>query len=217
MKKVLLIAPVLFSINSFSQNIWVNNLSNQSTPQMQVQNVQVFASNMTTNDNNTNKPLRANANPQVYVQRVSNASGNQRRQTRRVTNVSNTNISNPIQTNIINVAENNTDEIQQLVNYTVNDNNVGNSFGNENQIEQIASANIPAIQVGTGSLNLNLDINMPTIKLPSMKFSSRKLVSSSKHKTFHVRNKLAKINRNMTGKFSFGKKLKIKVDNCFKF
>lgn len=217
MKKVLFIAPVLFSINSFSQNIWVNNLGNQSPPQVQAQSVQVFASNMTVNDNNTNKPARAIANPQMYVQRASNANVTQRRQVRRtVRNVSNTNISNPAQTNVINIVENNTDEIQQLVNFNnVNDNNLGNSFGNENLIEQIASANIPAIQVGTGSLNL--DINMPKINLPSMKFASRKSVTSSKHKTFRVRNKLAKMNRNMTSKFAFGKKLKIKVDNCFKF
>ncbi len=84
-------------------------------------------------------------------------------------------------------------------------------------IEQIASANIPAIQVGTGSLNLDLDINMPKIKLPSMKLSSRKTVSSSKHKTFSVKNRLAKLNRKMTGKLSMGKKLKIRVDNCFKW
>lgn len=215
MKNVLFIAPVLISLNSFSQNILVNNPGNQYVAQMQ--SVQVFASNMMVNDNNTNKPTRANVNPQMYVQRASTANGNQRQQVRRrVTNVSNTNISNPIQTNIINVPDNNiNDDIQVQGNFS-ND-NVGNSFGNENLLEQIASANIPAIQIGSGSLNLNLDINMPKIKLPSMKLSSRRSVSGSKHKTFHVKNKLAKLNRNMTGKFSFGKKLKIKVDNCFKF
>ena len=44
MKKVLFIAPVLFSINSFSQNlIYLNNtgLGNQAVQQSQ--NVQVFA------------------------------------------------------------------------------------------------------------------------------------------------------------------------------
>jgi len=38
------------------------------------------------------------------------------------------------------------------------ENNLGNAFGNENMLEQIASANIPAIQLGTGALNLDLDI-----------------------------------------------------------
>jgi hypothetical protein len=213
-RKVLFIAPVLFSINSFSQNILVNNLSNQSAWQMQ--SVQVFASNTLVNDNNTNKPARTNANPQVYVQRVSNASGNQRRQVRR-TNVSNLNISNPIQTNIINVSDNNINEdIQIQGNFDKQQkDDLGNAFGNENRIEQLASVNIPAIQVGTGSLNLNLEL--PSIKLPSIKFASRKAVSGSKHKTFRLKNKLAKLNRRMTGKLSFGKKLKIKVDNCFRW
>lgn len=211
MKKVLFIVPLLLNLYSFSQNILMTNLGNQAMPQMQ--SVQVFASNMMVNNSSTNKPARVNANPQVQVQRVSNANANsnQRRQVRR-TNVSNTNISNPVQTNIIN--ENNTDEIQQILS-NVSDNNAGNAFDNESLIEQIASANIPAIQMGSGSLNLN--INMPEIKLPTIKFASRKSVSSSKHKTFWMKKKIAKLNRNMAGKFSFGKKLKIKVDNCFKF
>lgn len=215
MKKVLFIAPVLFSLSSFSQNILVNNLGNQYVPQVQSQ---IFASNMTVNDNNTNKPARTNANPQVYVQRASNASGNQRRQIRRTTNNVTNNISNVIQP-LVNVSDNTINEdIQVQGNFDKQENdNLGNAFGNENLIEQIASVNIPAIQIGTGSMNLNLDINMPKIKLPAMKFSSRKTVSSSKHKTFHVKNKLAKLNRKMTGKLSFGKKLKIKVDNCFKW
>jgi hypothetical protein len=220
MKKVLLITPVLFSINGFSQNtVFVSDLGNLGNQAVQLQNVQVFASNIFANDNNTNKSARANANPQAYVQRASSPSGNQRRQVRRrVTNVANTNISNPVQTNIINLSNNINDDIQLQGNFSqqVND-NLGNAFGNENMIEQIASANIPAIQIGTGALNLDLDINMPKIKLPSMKFSSRKTVSSSRHKTFHVRSKLAKLNRKMSGKLSFGKKLKIKVDNCFKW
>lgn len=213
MKKVLFIAPVLFSLSSFSQNILVNNLGNQYAPQMQ--SVQVFASNMMVN--NANKPARTNANPQVYVQRVSNASGNQRRQIRRTNNVAN-NISNVTQP-LVNVSGNNINEVVQVQeNFDKQENdNLGNAFGNENLIEQIASVNIPTIQVGTGSMNLNLDINMPKIKLPAMKFSSRKTVSSSKHKTFRTKKYLAKLNRKMTGKLTFGKKLKIKVDNCFKW
>lgn len=214
MKKLIFIAPVLFSLSSFSQNTLVNYLGNQS--QHQMQSVQVFASNMMLNNSSTNKPARANANPQVYVQRATNANSNQRRQVRR-TNVSNTNISNHVQTNINYVSDKNiNDDIQIQENFDKQKtDNLGNAFGNENLIEQIASVNIPAIPVGTGSLNLNLEL--PTIKLPSTKFGTRKLVASSKHKTFRVKNKLAKLNRKMTGKLSFGKKLKIKVDNCFKW
>lgn len=208
MKKVLFIAPVLLSLTGFSQNILMTNLGNQSMPQ--VQTVQVFASNMMLNANNTNKPARANANPQVQIQRAStsNANENARRQSRRISN-----IYNPVQTNSI-IQNNSTDEIQQVLS-NVSDNNVGNAFGNESLIEQIASANIPAIQMGTGSLNLNID--MPTIKLPSMKFASRKTSSSSsKHKAFSLRKKMAKLDRKMS-RFSLKKKMRIKVDNCFKF
>ncbi|MBP7808237.1 MAG: hypothetical protein KA163_02985 [Bacteroidia bacterium] len=214
MKTLFFIAPVLFALSAFGQNEIQTNISNINMQQRYIQVNQVFASNMMGNTNNTNKPVRANTNPQVQVQRATNASSNQRRQVRRVTNNVG-NVSNVTQP-LVNVSENNTDEIQQLGNFSQQaDNSLGNAFGNENLIEQIASVNIPAIQVGTGSLNLNLEL--PTIKMPSIKFTSRKSVASSKHKTFRVKNKLAKLNRKMTGKLSFGKKLKIKVDNCFKW
>lgn len=212
MKTSLLITPLLFAMSSFGQNQVQTNVSNNLQQQRFVQVNQVFASNMM---GNSNKPVRASANPQVQVQRASGASSNQRQQRRRVVNTANTNVSNVIQP-LVNFSENNiNDDIQVQGNFSQQDNNIGNAFGNENMIEQIASVNIPAIQVGTGSLNLNLDL--PTIKLPSIKFASRKSVSSSKHKTFRVKNRLAKLNRKMTGKLAFGKKLKIKVDNCFKW
>lgn len=211
MKKILLITPLLFAMNGFSQNILISNFGNQSAPQ--IQGVQVLASNIKVNDNNINKPVRVNANPQVYVQRATNTNSNQRRQVRRRV----TNVSNPVQTNVINVAENNINDDIQIQGNFVNqsDNNVGNASGNENLIEQIASVNIPAIQLGTGSLNLNIDL--PTLKMPTIKFASRKTVSSSKHKSHTLKKKLAKLNRNLGGKLSFKKKLKIKVDNCFKW
>ena len=213
MKTLIFITPVLFAFNAFGQNLIQTNVANTNIVQQRfVQVNQVLASNMM---GNANKPVRANANPQVSVQRATNATGNQRRQARRVTNNVVNTISNVNQP-LVNINENNTDEIQQLGNFSQQlDNNVGNAFGNESIIEQIASVNIPAIQLGRGSLNLNLEL--PTIKLPSIKFASRKSVSSSKHKTFRVKNKLAKLNRKMTGKLAFGKKLKIKVDNCFKW
>ena len=213
MKTSLLITPLLFAMSSFGQNQVQTNVSNNLQQQRFVQVNQVFASNMM---GNSNKPVRASANPQVQVQRASGASSNQRQQRRRVVNTANTNVSNVIQP-LVNFSENNiNDDIQVQGNFSQqSDNNAGNAFGNENLIEQIASVNIPAIQVGTGSLNLNLDL--PSIKMPSIKFASRKSVSSSKHKTHAIKNKLAKLNRNLSGKLSFKKKLKIKVDNCFKW
>jgi len=221
MKKILLITPLLLAMNGFSQNLLITNLGNQSLNQ--AQSVQVFASNIKVNDNNVNninKPARArvDANPQInFVQRASPANTTQRRR-RRTTPRPATNISNPVQTNIINIENNINDDIQIQGNFTnQSDNNVGNAFGNESMIEQIASVNIPAIQLGSGSMNLNLDLNLPTLKMPSIKFASRKTVSSSKHKNYSFKKKLAKLNRNLSGKLSFNKKLKIKVDNCFKW
>lgn len=219
MKKVLFITPVLFVLNGFSQNQIQQNFNNINLTNrhaVQMQSVQVFASNIKVNDNNTNKPVRANANPQVYVQRSTNANSIQRRQ-RRTAPQTNINISNVNQP-LINISENNiNDDIQIQGNFSQQlDNNVGNAFGNENIIEQLASVNIPAIQLGNG-LDLNLDINLPKINLPTIKFNNRKSVSSSKHKTFYFKKKLAKFNRKISGKLSFRKKLKIRVDNCFKW
>ena len=227
MKKILFITPVLFAMNCFSQNTLQQNFSNSNLTNrqaVQMQSQQVFASNMMVNDNNVNKvvstnankPVRANANPQInFVQRATTNVSTQRRR-RRVTPQVNT-VSNPI--NIINVPVNNINDDIQVQGNLINqmDNNLGNAFGNENMIEQLASANIPSIKLGNGSLNLNLDLNLPTLKLPSIKFRSHKSVSSSGHKSFHFKNKWIKFNRKMSGKLSFGKKLKIKVDNCFKW
>ncbi|HWY10694.1 MAG TPA: hypothetical protein VN026_05170 [Bacteroidia bacterium] len=218
MKKILFIISVLFAMNGFSQNILQQNFSNNNLTNrqaVQMQSPQVFASNKIVNDNN--KPVRASANPQInFVQRTTNNVSTQRRR-RGVTPQVN-NISNPSQVNVINVLLNNMNENVQVQGNIINqmDNNVGNAFGGS-MIEQLAGVNIPAIQLGSGSLNLNLDLNLPTIKLPSIKFSSHKSVSSSNHRSFHFKNKLAKLNRKMSGKLSFGKKLKIKVDNCFKW
>lgn len=202
-------------MSSFGQNQIQTNVSNNLPQQRFVQVNQVFASNMV---GNSNKPVRASANPQVQVQRASGASSNQRQQRRRVVNTANTNVSNVIQP-LVNFSENNiNDDIQVQGNFSQQDNNVGNapdSYRDGNMIEQIASVNIPAIQVGTGSLNLNLDL--PTIKLPAIKFASCKSVSSSTHKSHTIKMKLAKLNRNFGGKLSLKKKLKIKVDNCFKW
>jgi hypothetical protein len=220
MKKLILTAPFLIALNGFSQNLIQSNISNYNLNNLQAQSVQVFASNVSINDNNTNKPVRANSNPVVQtVQRASTAAGNQHRQRRRNPAP---NISNPVQTNIINVSDKNiNDDIQVQIKFVQQlDNNLGNAFGNEsNVIEQIASLDIPAIQLGSGNMDLNLDINLPKINLKPIKLSGKgSSVSSSKHhKSFHLKNKLAKFNRKTVSKLSFKKKLKIRVDNCFKW
>src|SRR5688572_20819582 len=109
MKKVLLITPVLFALNGFSQNQIQQNFSNVNLTNrqaVQMQSVQVFASNVLVNDNNTNKPANTNANPQVYVVQRASARNVTQNRRRRVAPQTNINISNPVQ-NIINVPDNN--------------------------------------------------------------------------------------------------------------
>ena len=131
MKKILFITLVLFAINGFSQNQIQQNFSNTNLTNrqaIQMQSAQIFASNMMVNDNNTNKSVRASANPQInYVQRVIPANTQRRRITPQVNN-----ISNPI--NIINVPASNINDDIQIQGNLINqmDNNLGNAFGNEN-------------------------------------------------------------------------------------
>jgi hypothetical protein len=207
MKKLLFLAPVLFILNGQSQNlIQSNSLLNISNIN-QVQTQQVFASNIMVNDNNTNKPIQAK--PVMQVQR---SSPEVNRQTRR--DPSNYSTNNAIQVK---------EEVQVLQNFPqVNDNNTGEALGNEfNPIEQIASLNIPAIQVGSGNmdLNLNLDLKMPKINLKTVKFKGKgsSASKSSHHKLLQLEKKWAKFNRKTSGKLSVKKKIKFKVDNCFKW
>jgi hypothetical protein len=112
------------------------------------------------------------------------------------------------------------DGIQVQGNIIALENNSGNALGNEmNPIEQIASFDIPAIQIGNGNMNLNLDINMPKINLRSVKLSGRGSSSSkgNQHKLYDLKKKWAKFNRKASGKLSLKKKMKIRVDNCFKW
>jgi hypothetical protein len=108
---------------------------------------------------------------QVFASNMMVNDNNSNQQVQRSNNLNN---SNSVQTNIANI----NDDVQLQRNFSepINDNS-GNAFGNENNmIKQIASASIPAIQLKTKSLNLNPE--MPAIKLPSIKFSSRKTLSS---------------------------------------
>ena len=104
------------------------------------------------------------------------------------------------------------DDVQQ-VQIQVMNNNVGNEL---NFIQQIASAEIPAIQVGNGNMELNPDIAILKVNLNLGKYvaKSRATSSSSKYKMFQLDRKLKKMNRKLSAKFSVNKKLKIKVDNC---
>lgn len=206
MKKLILLTPLLFNLNAKAQNLVQNNSLLNVSNISQVQSHQVFASNIMVN-NSTNRP---------QVQRASNTV---QRQVRRVVPQSNIADNPMVQQGNFSINEIN-DDIQVQSNIIEIENNAGNAFGNEmNPLEQIASFDIPAIQLGSGNLNLNLDITMPKINFRSVKLSGRGSSSSkgNHHQLQDLKKKWAKFSRKTSGKLSFKKKLKIKVDNCFKW
>ena len=125
-----------------------------------------------------------------------------------------------------NVARNVNPEIQPLVQnedvqqVQVQTNVIDNNIGNEiNLIQQIASAEMPAIQIGTGHMSLSMDLSMPKLNLNLNRRSSvaQATSNSAKHKLLQLEKKVKKMNRKFAAKLSGRKKLKIKVDNCFKW
>jgi len=228
MRTFILLTPLFFSLSSHSQNLIQLNsnfgnqaLSNNIVQLQQVKNIQVFASNqmMNTNANVTNKVVRINAHPRA-VQRTRSSNANPQRQIRRRASrpVNTINVpaiqTSQAQINPVQAVINNDIQLQAPVSQM--DNNAGNASGNEfNPIEQIAQLNIPAIQLG----NADMDINLPKINLKPIKFSSGSSSNSknSNHTLLDLKKKFAKFNRKTSGKLSFKKKLRIKVDKCFKW
>ena len=106
----------------------------------------------------------------------------------------------------------------------INDDNINIQLL-ENNIEmpQIQAA-APQMQLGGGnsggngfSLNINLPkLNLPTLKLKAIKFSGGSS-HSSHHKKFNLKKRLIKFDRKWHAKFDSKKRLRIKVDNCFKW
>jgi hypothetical protein len=212
MQKLIVIQAILVTLNAHSQNLVQSNiLTNSGLLQSQSPPQQVFASNMMVGNSNKNIESQAQGATNVVQGRQ-----------RRASALQNNTGSNPMVQQAKFAIDNINDDIQVQGNIIVLENNGGNALGNEtNPIEQIASLNIPAIQLGSGNmdLSLNLDINMPKINLKTIKFKGK---GSSASKGNHNRirqleKKLAKFNRKTAGKLSFKKKLKIKVDSCFKW
>lgn len=142
-------------------------------------------------------------------------------QNRNVTNYSNQNKVNPTnrmlqqqvvaQRNTNPVSQIQNDDIQVLVN--VAENNVGNEFI---LIQQISNVAAPALMNGNGN---SFELKLPSVNL-SFNNRIRKASSASdskKYKMAWIENKFKKVNRNLRGKFSGTKRLKIKVDDCFKW
>ena len=235
MKKVLVLSLGILSLNLFSQNdLQIFNLNNSldnniGLQQQHVRAVQTFASNVQLKRNtvkatdNTKDINKANT--------VKTKPVNTNKQVVRRRRVTNNTINVPVQTqqhlviiNVINVPPqmnppaqlSNDDQVFQI---NVLENNFGNSFGNENIIVQQAVP-VQEKQVGHagGFLEgISLDINVSKINFKSRSVSKGSASLSSSYKLAHLKNKFLKMNRKMKGKLSFKKRLRIKVDNCFKW
>ncbi len=237
MKKTLLIALAFTAGEDFSQiqrqqplpqlyNIRANSTNNDLNMQVQSFNP-TFASNISLN--NSTKVNTVRANPSMVNTNKDNIKTVQQKkvipqvktQQRRI------NVQQPLPQiniqNLINIA--NVPLQNNLGNKSIEINNVDlQVLENVNYIQVQAAA--PQIQSGSGngnndgnsfSLHINLPkINLPTLNIKPMKFSSGEN-SHSYHKKLHLKNKWIKLNRKMSGKLSFGRKLRIKVDNCFKW
>ena len=218
---------------NFSRGNVLNN--NDNNIKIQVQNFNpIFATNVSLNNSNKaetvkKNPVSVRANPvavstnksnikAVVVNTVKKTTTQHRRI--RTTNIVNT---QPLpQINFINVQFNANPPVQGNFDNQINVlNNVDININDilENNSPQVQAA-VPQVQSGGGGNSFSLNINLPKLNLPSFNFKPIKFSggsSHSYHKKFHFKNKWIKLNRKMGGKFSFGRKLRIKVDNCFRW
>lgn len=121
------------------------------------------------------------------------------------------NMNNQIQPLIIN-----NDLMQEQTQINSMDNNSGN---NMSIVQQIAAAEMPALPIGNGKsdLHLNVEINLPKINLNKRLTKSNVSSNSSKHQLIQLKKSFIKINRKLNTRLRSNKKLKNKVDNCFKW
>lgn len=198
MKKGIVCLLSTVAINAAAQNqvqqFYMNNsLSNQAYVQQRANPV------MASNVMSVKKPSTTNtANKPKVVQTV---------QRRPVQQAAQRNINPPVQ------IKNNDIQIQM----NITDNNVGNEFNNFEviQIQQISNVALPQIQLD-GSAGMEMRLPKVNVKLGSVK-----QIKNSSHKSsqrfFHVKNKCKKLNRKWCTKLDNGRKLRLKVDNCFRW
>jgi hypothetical protein len=230
MKKLFVLCFGIFSLNSFSQNdvqvFNLNVMNNNIQIQQQSRAVQTFASNVQIK-RSTYKPVNT-FKPENKVAPVNNVMNRPQVQRRRtVRRNSNPQVQNqqPLpQINFVNIPSqinppvqlSNDDQIFQII---VLENNLGNSFGNEQlQIQQASPVQVEESKRFNDPLEgIGFDINMPKMNLRTRSTSASSESLSVSYKLNHLRSKFLKVNRKMKGKLSFKKRLRLKVDNCFKW
>ena len=237
MKKIIALSFGVLSLNTFSQNdIQVFNLKNISDnniniQRQSIQSVQTFASNVQLKRNgakpankiNTAKPV----NKRIPLNNVVNRPLIQRRTVRRNANPQvQTQQPLPQLVNLINIPPQMNPPAQVLSNddqvFAINvlENNVGNSFGNEQMQIQQAAIPIQAEQAKRFSdplEGIGFNISIPKMERRVRSSSESSASLSTHYKLVHLKSKFLKVNRKMKGKLSFKKRLRLKVDNCFKW
>ena len=207
MNKFPFLVLALASVNLFSQNIlqskyYLNNSSNTDNTIQRVQSQQapqIFASNISMN--NKIQPL-VRVNASINVPRAVPVV--QRRVINNVRPVGNRG-----------VPQNSNPSAYQI---DINDNNIPiNISPVQMQLQYLGLENqaIPLGIANNANNNFTLNIKLPKINWKPIKLGSKSVTKS--HKSFSLKTFFLKANRKMQGKLSFGKKLKIKVDNCFKW
>jgi hypothetical protein len=231
MKKIFVLGFGILNLNSFSQNdVQVFNLNNLSNSNIQLQQqsraVQTFASNVQIK-RNTYKPVNTvkPANKVTQANNVIKRPPIQRRRTVRRNSNSQVQDQQPLpQINFVNIPSQINPPVQlsnddQIFQINAPENNLGNSFGNEQlAIQQAAPVQDKQTKRFSDPLEgLGFDINMPKMNVRTRSTSASSGALSVSYKLNHLRNKFLKVNRKMKGKLSFKKRLRLKVDTCFKW
>ncbi len=215
MNKFLFLVLALASVNLFSQNIlqdqfFLNNRTNTDNTIERVQSqqaTQVFASNVSMN--NKIQPL-ARINGAINITRAIPVV-----RKRVVNNVARNNANH---VGNMGVPQNANPSAYQIDINVINDNNIPINIDPVQMQMQYLVLENQAIPVGIANEaknNFTLNIKLPKINWKPIKLGSKSVTKS--HKSFSLKAFFLKTNRKMQGKLSFGKKLKIKVDNCFKW
>ena len=196
---VLSTAALNVAAQNQAQQFYSNiNLTNQIQIQQRAQ--LLLASNIS-NENKINS---------VPVRNVNNNSGNKTNQS-----VQRRPIQNNIQRNINPPDQIMNDDIQIQMN--VMGNNIGIELNNSAaiQIQRISNVALPDLpQIGMAGIELKVPKVNWSIKTSSLK---TKTLTHSKKKYFKLNNRLKKINRNLSSKLLIKRKLRIRIDDCFKW
>jgi hypothetical protein len=160
----------------------------------------LFSQNLIVQAAMINPPVQLQQRQRSNPVMASNVQGNR---------VSARNVSNDIQVQNFNPAIN-------INEFDLSLDNAGNAF---EQVASFSPPQLPQIQLASGNADFSLEVNLPKVNFKPVKLgtSISSSSSSSHHRAFGLKKKLCRINRHLEGKFQVTKKLRFKVDKCFKW